>query len=254
MTASIHLAAPVAGLAAGLAVLLLLAPRPSPPLRQPPGPPGARTDSRDAGRRPEAGLRGLRGVLAVGGGLGVGLLVGGWVGVLVGAAVAGVVWAVLGRAEPVSERRRREELERALPHAVDLLAAALAVGAAPSSALRLVADAVDPPLGEELRQVRDRLRWGTDPVCVWNELGHHPQLGPLGRTLARAAETGAPVSAAMHQLAEDLREEARLAVEARARSVGVSAALPLGGCLLPAFVLVGVVPLVAGSLGVLLGP
>jgi hypothetical protein len=40
-------------------------------------------------------------------------------------------------------------------------------------------------------------------------------------------------------------------VGTRARAVGVKAALPLGVCLLPAFVLVGVVPLVAGSVTVL---
>jgi hypothetical protein len=37
-------------------------------------------------------------------------------------------------------------------------------------------------------------------------------------------------------------------VEERARSVGVKAAVPLGLCLLPAFVLVGVVPLVVSLL------
>ena len=55
----------------------------------------------------------------------------------------------------------------------------------------------------------------------------------------------------MARLAVDLRRGARARVEARARAVGVRAALPLGLCLLPAFVLLGVVPLVAGSLPVL---
>ena len=66
-------------------------------------------------------------------------------------------------------------------------------------------------------------------------------------------ESGSSVSEAMTRLADDLRRSARADVESRARAVGVKAAIPLGVCLLPAFVLVGVVPLVAGSLGVLLG-
>ena len=45
----------------------------------------------------------------------------------------------------------------------------------------------------------------------------------------------------------------RSEAEARARTVGVRAAAPLGLCLLPAFVLVGVVPLVAGTVASLLG-
>jgi hypothetical protein len=56
----------------------------------------------------------------------------------------------------------------------------------------------------------------------------------------------------MLRLSDDLRRQVRAEVESRARAVGVKAALPLGTCLLPAFVLVGVVPLVAGSVSVLL--
>ncbi|HNO40656.1 MAG TPA: type II secretion system protein, partial [Marmoricola sp.] len=51
---------------------------------------------------------------------------------------------------------------------------------------------------------------------------------------------------AMQRLAGDLRDQAAAAVEARARSVEVRAAGPLGLCLLPAFVVLGIVPLVAG--------
>ena len=57
----------------------------------------------------------------------------------------------------------------------------------------------------------------------------------------------------MGRLSDDLRRASRADVESRARAVGVKAAVPLGVCLLPAFVLVGVVPLVAGAVGVLAG-
>ena len=52
----------------------------------------------------------------------------------------------------------------------------------------------------------------------------------------------------MERLAGDLARRARADAEDRARAVGVKAALPLGLCLLPAFVLVGIVPLVAALL------
>ena len=73
----------------------------------------------------------------------------------------------------------------------------------------------------------------------------------LGRTVSRAVESGSSVAEAMLRLADDQRRQSRAEVERRARAVGVKAALPLGICLLPAFVLVGVVPLVAGSVSVL---
>jgi pilus assembly protein TadC len=87
-----------------------------------------------------------------------------------------------------------------------------------------------------------------DPVQVWASLDGDPALAPLGRTMGRAQATGAPVVPAIERLADDLARRAREDVEERARAVGVKAALPLGLCLLPAFLLVGIVPLVAGLL------
>ncbi|RYE75031.1 MAG: type II secretion system protein, partial [Myxococcales bacterium] len=64
--------------------------------------------------------------------------------------------------------------------------------------------------------------------------------------MVRAHESGASVGTAIVALAEELRDRARFDVESRARSVDVKSAGPLGLCLLPAFVLIGVVPMVAG--------
>jgi pilus assembly protein TadC len=154
--------------------------------------------------------------------------------------------------EPPAARRRRERLAAALPLVVDLMSACLAAGLSPSAALDRVGSAVDPPMSEELAALSARLRLGVDPVTAWRDLAAHPQLAVLGRTVSRAVESGASVADALLRLSGDLRARARAEVEARARAVGVKAAVPLGVCLLPAFVLVGVVPLVAGSLGVLL--
>ena len=46
----------------------------------------------------------------------------------------------------------------------------------------------------------------------------------------------------------DLEHDLAADIEDRARRVGVSAALPLGVCLLPAFMLLGIVPTVAALL------
>ena len=62
---------------------------------------------------------------------------------------------------------------------------------------------------------------------------------------------GAAQVRTVERLADELAASARADVEDRARAVGVKAAVPLGLCLLPAFVLLGVVPLVAGMLAAL---
>jgi Flp pilus assembly protein TadB len=180
------------------------------------------------------------------------LLVGGTLGPPAAALVAAGTWIGVARMEAPAARRRREQMEAGLPHAVDLLVACLASGSAPGTAVAEVADALDGPLREELTGVAVRLRLGADPVTVWREVAAHPELGRLGRSVARAVDSGSSVAAAMTRLADDLRRDARSRVEARARAVGVKAALPLGLCMLPAFVLVGVVPLVVGSLSALL--
>lgn len=228
---------------AGLAVALAVRPRSRLPVA-PPAPGVAR------GQPPWL----LSAVAATAAGAGVWLLVGAPVGLPAGAVVAAVAWVAVGRMEAPADRRRREQMEAGLPLAVDLLAACLAAGQAPGTALSEVADALEGPVRDELARVAARLRLGADPVAVWREVAQRPLLGRVGRCVVRALDSGASVAEAMTRLAEDLRRDARTRVEARARSVGVRAALPLGLCMLPAFVLVGVVPLVVGSLSTLLTP
>lgn len=182
------------------------------------------------------------------------LFVGGVVGLAVGVPVGLLAWRAIRRMEAPAARRRREELESVLPHVVDLLASCLSAGQSPAPALREIGRAVGGPAAEELAALEHRLRLGVDPVTVWRDNGRHPQLGPLGRCILRAVDSGASVADAMTQLADDLRHQTRLRVEGCARSVGVKAALPLGLCMLPAFVLLGVVPLVVGSMSALTSP
>ncbi len=176
-----------------------------------------------------------------------GLLVSFPLSLLVAAAAGVVVARQVGRLEPSSVRRRRIRLEVALPHVVDLVATCLASGGSPSGALGRVARIVEPPMRDELAPYAGRLKLAADPVGVWAAMAEHPQLGPLGRALHRSTVTGAPVADALVRLSSELRASRRMAAEARARTIEVKASLPLGLCLLPAFVLVGVVPMVAGS-------
>lgn len=184
-------------------------------------------------------------------GLGAVTVVQGPAGPVVGVLAAVAAWVAIGRAEPPETRRAREDVRRQLPHLVDLFAATLRAGAAPGDGLAVVCSALPGAAADRLSSVSARLALGIDPVQVWESLGADPELAPLGRTLARAQATGASVVRSVERLADELAGRARADVEERARAVGVKAALPLGLCLLPAFILVGIVPLVAGLLGTL---
>ncbi len=181
-------------------------------------------------------------------GLGGWAFVGGTTGVLVGLAAAGVVHRVTSAAEPAAVRREREQVRNDLPSLVLLLATALRAGAAPGPAARQVAAALPGPAGARLASAADRLALGAGPDRVWDDLAADPGLAPLGRALARAERTGAPVAAVVERLSDDLAGSARADVEQRARAVGVKAAVPLGVCLLPSFLLLGIVPLVVSLL------
>lgn len=194
-------------------------------------------------------MRRLRPLLAGVAGAGGWAMVGGPVGMVAAVVCASTVWVVLGRAEDPAVVRRRERLLEELPLGVDLLGACLDAGAAPERALATVARAVGGPVADELLGLHHLLEVGVDPARVWRSLAQHPQLGPLGRAVVRAHESGASVSRAVHQLAAEIAERSRADVEARARSIEVKASVPLGLCLLPAFVLLGVVPMVAGVFG-----
>lgn len=174
------------------------------------------------------------------------LLVGLPWGPLIGSAAATVTYLGLDRFEPASERRRKERLATDLPVAVDLMAACLRSGTTPTAAAEAVARGIGGPVGAALDEVVALLRLGGDPVESWTSLARDPVLAPLGRAVGRAMSSGAPVVTALEHVALDAREQRRSTAEEAARKVGVKAAAPLGICFLPAFVLLGVVPVVAG--------
>lgn len=168
-----------------------------------------------------------------------------WVGA---AGAAWGLWVLLRRSEPAAARRRREALAHELPAFVEMFGAALASGAPVALALQVVREALPGPVADELAPVAARLSLGVDPVGVWERLAlDTPALAPLARVMVRSQESGAAVTAGVLDLADGLASRARSEVENRARSVGVRAAVPLGLCLLPAFLLLGIVPLVAAA-------
>lgn len=186
-------------------------------------------------------------VAALAGSAGV-AFVGGVSGTVLGAGLAAAGWVVAGRAEPPGVRRRREAVRRGLPHLTRLLGIALSSGQSVPAALGAVAAAYPGPAARPLDAARSALAVGTDPARVWADLTCIDGLAPLGRALARAETSGAAVADVVARLADELAAAAQADVEDRARTVGVRAAVPLGLCLLPSFLLIGIVPVVAAAL------
>lgn len=172
--------------------------------------------------------------------------IGGLAGVGVGLALAWSARHVLARQRSPADRERARRLAADVPAAVDLLAACLAAGSGAADAADAVAAALGGPVGEALRLVTAELRLGGDPPRCWRRLGQEADLAALGRALARCADSGASLADGMSRFADDYRRRRRWTARERVRKVGVRASAPLGLCFLPAFVLIGVVPVVIG--------
>lgn len=126
----------------------------------------------------------------------------------------------------------------------DLLAVAAASGSTVAGAVEAVGAVGTGPVARALGGVADAIGRGSPLV---DALGVLPrQLGsgvqPLVTTLSTAAGAGTPPAPALVRLADAERRRARRRVEARIRRLPVLLLLPLVGLILPAFVLLTLVP------------
>jgi Flp pilus assembly protein TadB len=155
---------------------------------------------------------------------------------------------VIARLEPARVRRERLELIHSAPLVAELLSAALTAGVPLEHAVPVVARAIGGAAGERLMGVHRRVELGEPVARAWGVLSRTPGLGAVARAVARSSRTGAPLAAVLAQSAEDLRHQASAAALAEVRATAVRAVLPLGLCLLPAFALLGIAPIVGGLL------
>ncbi|TRW80075.1 type II secretion system F family protein [Mycolicibacterium sp. 018/SC-01/001] len=140
--------------------------------------------------------------------------------------------------------------------ALDALAACLRAGMAVSGGAAAVADGAPPALSAVLRRGADLLALGADPVRAWADPAEGGGDSPGDATVRaylrmarRSAASGAALAHGVEDLAATLRAEAVDAAGARAERAAVLIAGPLGLCYLPAFLCLGIVPVVAGLAG-----
>lgn len=179
-------------------------------------------------------------------------VVGGATGVVVGLVAGFGMWRWQRRPAPV------EEFDvglatRQLPLAADLLAACIAAGASPAVAAQAVGEALDGPVGQRLARGAAEMRLGGEPAEAWRGLAALPGARALARLLERAGESGVPAAGPVARIAAEARAEWGRTATARARRAGVLVTAPVGLCFLPAFIAIGVLPVVIGLAGGVLG-
>lgn len=186
-------------------------------------------------------------------GVAVLIFVGGAVGAVAGLAAAYGIRRWQRRTATVARRDAGIRTGPDLALAADLLAACLAAGAEPREAAAEVGRSLGGPVGSRLAQGAAELRLGAAPHAAWGPLAELPGGERLAGWLEQAGHAGVPVVDAVSRLAAECRAEETRAAAARARRAGVRVAGPLGLCFLPAFLAVGVAPVVMGLAAQLLG-
>ena len=198
----------------------------------------------------------------------VGVLTGSILGALtglfgLGLAFAGRRWtaALVHRAEVESVRTANagSESEKLASPAgavpvdtalvLELLAAQLRAGLAPLAALGTLAEALN---SRPLHTVCQRLQMGSGWGSAWSG-SSAGTFGELRDALAPAYTGGAPSTALLLSLADAHRLSERRAAERAAGKLSVALVVPLGLCSLPAFICLGIVPILISLLPTLTG-
>jgi pilus assembly protein TadC len=177
----------------------------------------------------------------------VGVLAGFVGGLVFGFAVgSAATFVLLRRSRSTGRSKTRGSVGRQLPVALDLLAACLAAGAAPAQAFAAVGEAFDGEIGIVLSSVARLVMLGAPVEVAWSTCLTDPRWSPVARAVIRAHHSGAALTDVLVHLGDDRRRALRTDAQAAAERAGIAIVLPLGACFLPAFVLVGVIPVVAG--------
>ena len=149
-----------------------------------------------------------------------------------------------------SQRAHARQVRAALPDLVDLLVLAASAGLSLPVAHPLVAAHTPPPVGPALADAhaatglgRPRAEAVLEAMAPLGERAH-----ALGHVLVDHLRYGVPLLPGLERTGLELRLDRRRQAELDARRVPVRLLGPLVACVLPAFALLTVVPLLAASL------
>jgi pilus assembly protein TadC len=171
------------------------------------------------------------------------------VGVIVGVAL--VSWPAM-RIRRARFLRRRA-IERDMPMVIDLLNLAVQSGLTIGASLAYVVAALDSPVCEVYGRGLQQLTQGRRLFDVLEDCEDELGEAAFGLTsaLQSAERYGSPLGETLAQLVLETRFDQERRAEQSARRLSVHLLFPVAGCILPAFALLTVAPLLAGSIGTL---
>jgi pilus assembly protein TadC len=143
--------------------------------------------------------------------------------------------------------------QRDFPMLLELLAGLVNSGLPLRLALSEVVKIVGGASTKPLAQVLAAIEIGCDDTEAWQQISDDPIWADLAHDLARSSSSGSACAPVLLATAATARQTLASEALVAARAVGVRSSLPLVCCYLPAFLLVGVVPIIGGLVGQYLG-
>jgi len=175
---------------------------------------------------------------------------------LAGVTAGPIVGVVVGAAAGISGvMAARRATSRAGPDGAgagdlagswELLAVCLEAGLPVSVAVSAATDSLVGAVGTQLRRIAGLLALGADPAAAWASTEDVPALAAFARAAGRSAGTGAGLAQVARAEGARLRAELLDSAQARAQRAAVLITGPLGLCFLPAFLALGIAPVVIG--------
>lgn len=172
---------------------------------------------------------------------------------VLGVATGLLIWVAPHRRRARLHRRKQAEIVEELPEAIDLLRLAVSSGLNVHLAVAAVGERLFGPVGLGLSEAVHRTHRGMrlgDALEPLPESVGEP-LRPLVRVLIDGDRYGIDLEPALEQLAADSRLLRRRRAEEQARRLPLRLLLPLVACILPAFILLTLAPVLAETLSVL---
>lgn len=149
-----------------------------------------------------------------------------------------------------ARRRRLVAIDRQVPQLLDLLAAGSRAGLSAELAMRRAAEASADPLGADLGRLFEDAdlgaRWRED-LAIYAAASGSRDLRRTVAVLERTERLGSPLTDASRDLAAAVRQARRSAILERARTAPVKMLFPLVFLILPAFMLLTVVPVLLAT-------
>jgi tight adherence protein C len=186
-----------------------------------------------------------------------------WLAVLAGggpllflAAIGGLIlgWIMPTYIVDSRGRKRREQVERALPDLIDLLVVTLEAGLSFPQSLRLAATKIKEPLASEVRLTLQEQNMGLTLVeALENLLGrmNTPGIRMFARSIAQGETMGVSTGQIMRNLAIELRKRQRAYAEERAQKAPVKVLFPILLLIMPSLFIVLLLPVMINIMKVL---